>query len=123
MFSLLIALLAGLAIAAVIVITALTLKWLYNKISEKIKEKREHEKVVFVDTEEEIKNYFKEKVENSEAISMEDLEKMCEEKPYYTVIYDEETGDLREQEAYKPEEVEEKVEEAMKEKQGILVFN
>ena len=123
MIPLIISLLLGLAVAAIIIITLLSIKWLYNKISEKIKEKKEHEKVIFVDTEEIINDYVKEKVEKSEEISMEDLEKMCEEKPYYTAIYDEETGEIREQEAYKPDEVEEKAKKAMRDQQGIMVFD
>ena len=123
MFALLFGIIHALLVVVAIIIGALTLKWIIGYIKKKYKEKKEHEKIVFADTEEVINDYLKEKIKETEPISMEELEKMCEDKPYVAAYYDEETDELRDVEAFKPEDIDTKAKQYMEDSDGIIVVD
>ena len=123
MFALLFGIIHALLVVVAIIIGALSLKWIIGYIKKKYKEKKEHEKIVFADTEEVINDYLKEKIKETEPISMEELEKMCEDKPYVAAYYDEETDELRDVEAFKPEDIDTKAKQYMEGSDGIIVVD
>lgn len=116
------AVISGLAIAAVLVIGYLTVKKLKELIQER-KEKNEKSRVAFGETKKIIKENAKEIIENSSAMTMEDLEKVSEETPYFVVDYDPLTDEVSDYTTIKPEEgVDEKIDNMMNQSDGIIVF-
>ena len=126
MGTLLIAILAGIAIAAItlIVIAVLTIRWIKNKICEKMKEKKEHRDIAVVDMKTAtVQPDIKEQIDNSDEMSMDDLEKLCEDEPYFVAVYNEETDEVESLEGFKATHVDENVKKLFRDKQGIIVFD
>ncbi len=117
----LLGLLAVLAVVAVITILVLGIKWLVDFVKKKLKDREKH-KVAFADTREIVDDYIKNKAENSEEISMDDLERMCEETPYVAANIDNETGEITDYEGVKAEQIEAGLKQKLEEKEGMLIF-
>lgn len=117
--------LIGLAIAiaaiAIITLVVLGVMWLKDFIKKKMAEKENH-KVAFADTREIVDDYIKNKADNSDEISMDDLERMCNDTPYVAACIDNETGEISGYEAVKAEQVEAGLQNKLKEQEGMLVF-
>ena len=115
-------LLGLLAVVATIVVTAILIlggKWLVNWAKEKIKNRNKH-KVVFADTREVVDDYLKNKADNSDEISMEELERMCDESPYVGAVVDE-NGEISEYEGVKASEINENFSARMKQQKGMVI--
>lgn len=109
-------------LAAVTIIKILVMggKWLKGYIENKLKQKEKH-KVAFADTREVVDDYLKKQAEHSEEISMDDLERMCNETPFVSAYVDEE-GNVTDYEGIKADEVNENFKARMKQQEGMLVF-
>lgn len=111
------------AVVATIVIIAVTVicgKWLKEYVAKKLKNRKKH-KVVFADTKEVVDDYIKNKVADSEEVSMEDLERMCEEIPYVAAVVDE-YGEISEYEGFTSSEYNENFKTRMKQQKGMVVL-
>lgn len=113
--------LAVVALVAIIYIVVITAKWLKNIIVERVKARRNH-KVVFADTREAVDEYIKENVNNKDGISMSDLEKLCEETPYFVAEIDKDTDEISNFQSYKAGSVEEGLKKKIHAEGGIVVF-
>ncbi len=115
-------LLGLLAVVTTIVVTAIQIlggKWLINWAKEKIKNRNKH-KVVFADTREVVDDYLKNKADNSDEISMEELERMCDESPYVGAVVDE-NGEISEYEGFKASKINENFSARMKQQKGMVI--
>lgn len=116
----LIGLAAVLAVVAIVAIVLMCGKWLKGYIEKKLKQKEKH-KVAFADTREVVDDYLKNKAEESDEISMDDLERMCDETPFVSAYVDED-GNVTDYEGIKAEEVDANFKARMKQQEGMLVF-
>ena len=115
-------LLGLLTVVTTIVVTAIQIlggKWLINWAKEKIKNRNKH-KVVFADTREVVDDYLKNKADNSDEISMEELERMCDESPYVGAVVDE-NGEISEYEGFKASKINENFSARMKQQKGMVI--
>lgn len=111
-----------LAVVATILITVVAMvcgRWLKSYVKNKIKNREKH-KVAFADTREVVDDYIKEKVEAAEGISMDELEKMCEETPFVAAVIDED-GEISEYEGFKAEDYNENFRTRMKQQKGMII--
>jgi len=111
-----------LAVVATIVITVILMlggKWLVNWAKEKIKNRNKH-KAVFADTREVVDDYLKNKTDNSDEISMEELERMCDESPYVGAVVDE-NGEISEYEGFKASEINENFSVRVEQQKGMVI--
>ena len=113
-------LLMVLAVVAVITIAIMCVKWLKGYIENKLKQKQKH-KVAFADTREVVDDYLKNKAEQADEISMDDLERMCDETPFVSAYVDED-GNVTDYEGIKANEVDTIFKARMKQQEGMLVF-
>lgn len=116
----LIGLLAVVAVIAVIVVAVICGKWLKQYVAEKLKNRDKH-KVAFADTREVVDDYVKSKAANSEEISMDDLEKMCEETPYVAAVVDQD-GEISEYEGITSSECNKNFKARMKQQKGMVIL-
>lgn len=112
-------LLAIVGVITVAVVVVISGRWLINYVKNKLKNREKH-KVAFADVREIVDDYIRNKVNNSEEISMEDLEKMCEETPYVAAVIDEE-GEISEYEGFKSSKCSEKLKDTMKQEKGMII--
>ena len=113
-------LLMVLAVVAVITIAIMCVKWLKGYIENKLKQKQKH-KVAFADTREVVDDYLKNKAEQADEISMDDVERMCDETPFVSAYVDED-GNVTDYEGIKANEVDTIFKARMKQQEGMLVF-
>ena len=119
--SFLLGLLAVVAVVAVVALVVMGFLWLKDYIKKRLKEKENH-KVAFVDTREVVDEYIQNKAKYSEVISMDDLERMCEETPFVSASIDNKTGEISDYEGVKTEEVESNLKSKIESNDGILIF-
>lgn len=117
----LLGLLAALEAIAVVVVLAMSLKWLKKYVIEKLKNREKH-KVAFADTREIVDEYIAQKVDATDEISMDDLEKMCARTPYVAAIVDDETGEITDYEGIKAEETDANFKAKMKQQKGMVII-
>ena len=119
----LLAFLLGLVFVAatitIIAIVLLTIKWVKNYISDRMKSHDAH-KVVFAETREVVDEYLKNKSSQEEEISMDDLENLCDRVPFVSADIDEE-GNISDFEGIKPKEVDEQLKYRMKQQKGMII--
>ena len=96
-------------------------EWLKKHISERLKEKEKH-KVAFVSMKDAVDDIIRKKIEEAEEISMEELERMCEETPYVSCLVDSETGAISDYEGIKAEKEDAKLKAKMASERGVLIF-
>lgn len=113
-------LVAVLAVVAIVTVAIMCGKWLKEYIENRLKQKEKH-KVAFADTREVVDDYLKNKAEESDEISMDDLERMCDETPFVSAYVDE-AGNVTDYEGIKAEEVDANFKARMKQQEGMLVF-
>ncbi len=116
----LIGLLAVIGVISVIYVAYLTAKWIKEKISFRLKNRSKH-KIVFADTREVVDDFLKNKLDSTEEIPMDDLERMCEKTPYVMADYDEETHSITDFEGIKANEIESHITNLLKTNSGMLV--
>ncbi len=115
-------LLGLMAVVATIVIIAVAVMgglWLKDYIKKKLENRRKH-KVAFADTREVVDEYLKDKAEQSDEISMEELERMCSKTPYVAAVVDE-NGNIDEYEGFTAEETNANFSENVKQQKGMLI--
>ncbi len=115
-------LLGLMAVVATIVIIAVAVMgglWLKDYIKKKLENRRKH-KVAFADTREVVDEYLKNKAEQSDEISMEELERMCSKTPYVAAVVDE-NGNIDEYEGFTAAETNENFSENVKQQKGMLI--
>lgn len=95
-------------------------EWLTKHISERLKEKEKH-KVAFVSMKDAVDDIIRKKIEEAEEISMEELERMCEETPYVSCLVDSETGAISDYEGIKAEKEDAKLKAKMASERGVLI--
>ena len=98
----------------------LTLEWLVSYIKNRIA-KSKGKKVVFAEIRELIDDDVKEKINYSESISVTELEKLCDETPYVSAIYDEENDTVYDYEGFQKKSKDAQFEEKMKENDGMII--
>lgn len=113
-------LVAVIATIVTIVVAIISGKWLKEYVLKKLKNRKNH-KVAFADTKEVVDEYLKNKADESDEISMEDLEKMCEDTPFVAAVVDEE-GEIDEYEGFKAEEYNENFAARMKQQKGMVIL-
>ena len=113
---------AGLIVTAVITVIYLTAKKL-KELIQKRKEKNKKSKVAFGETRKIVKESAKEILANAPSMTMEDLEKTCQETPYFVVDYDTNTDEVSDFTTIRTENTDEKIESIMKQNDGIILFD
>lgn len=116
----LIGLVATIATIVIIKVLKITGKWLKEYIAGKLKNKEKH-KVAFADTREVVNEYIKNRVANSEVMSMEELEKICAATPYVSAMVDE-NGEIEEYEGINSNEINENCSARIKQQKGMIVL-
>ncbi len=109
-------------IAIVVTIAVLTLPKLKAYLKKR-KEKKERQKVVFGDTRKIINNNAEEILQKAPKMTMEELERICEETPYFVVDLDADTEEISDFTSIKTEETGKDLESFMQSKGGIVVFD
>lgn len=113
-------LLAATATIIVIKVAVMSGKWLMGYVIKKLKNYKNH-KVAFADTREVVDDYIKSRAYNSEEISMEELERMCEEKPYTAAVIDEQGDIIGEYEGFMADSCNENFKAHMKQQEGMII--
>lgn len=113
---------AGLMVTAVITIVYLTAKKL-KELIQKRKEKNRKSKVAFGETRKIVEESAREILANAPSMTMEDLEKTCEETPYFVVDYDPNTDEVSDYTTIKTDSTDEKIENIMSQNDGIILFD
>ena len=113
---------AGLIVAAVITIIYLTAKKL-KELIQKRKEKNRKAKVAFGETRKIVKENAQEILASAPSMTMDDLERTCEETPYFVVDYDPNTDEVSDYTTIKTEGTDEKIESIMNQNDGIILFD
>ena len=113
---------AGLIVAAVITIIYLTAKKL-KELIQKRKEKNRKAKVAFGETRKIVEENAQEILANAPSMTMDDLERTCEETPYFVVDYDPNTDEVSDYTTIKTEGTDEKIESIMNKNDGIILFD
>ena len=113
---------AGLIVAAVITIVHLTVKKL-KELIQKRKEKNRKSKVAFGETRKIVEENAREILAKAPLMTMEDLEKTCEETPYFLVDYDSNTDEVSDYTTIKTDSTDEKIESIMSQNDGIILFD
>lgn len=103
-------------------IIAFTIKWLVEYIQKRL-EKNKGKKVIFADIRDIIDDDMKKKIKKAKTMSMEDLERMCEETPYVSAVYDEEMDIVEGYEGFQAESVDTRFNQKMKENDGMIVVS
>lgn len=116
----LIGLVVIIAAIVVIVVAVICGKWLKEYVKKKLKNRKKH-KVAFADTKEVVDDYIKHKADNSEEISMDDLEKMCESTPFVAAVVDGD-GEISEYEGFSSSEYNENFKARMKQQKGMVIL-
>lgn len=109
-------------VAIIVTIAVLTLPKLKAYLKKR-KEKKARQKVAFGDTRKIINENAEEIMQKAPKMTMEELEKICEETPYFVVDVDEETEETSDFTSIKTEETGEDIENFMRSKGGIVVFD
>lgn len=117
----LIGLLVGLATFVVTFILNITALWLVEFVKKKLRTRKNH-KVAFADTREVVDDYIKNEVDGAKEISMEDLEKLCEESPYVAAVVDE-NGDIGEYEGFKTDKINENFSANIRKQHGMIIVD
>lgn len=113
-------LMAAILTATIIHVVEVCGKWLKEYVSKKLKNKENH-KVIFADTREVIGDYLKKETEAAKEVSMDELERMCEETPYVSAMVDE-NGKIGEYERIQYEEENENFRNRMKQQDGMVII-
>lgn len=113
---------SGLIVATVITIIYLTAKKL-KELIKKRKEKNRKSKVAFGKTRKIVEKNAREILANAPSMTMEDLEKTCEETPYFVVDYNPNTDEVSDYTAIKTESTDEKIESIINQNDGIILFD
>ena len=113
---------AGLIVVAVITIIYLTAKKL-KELIQKRKEKNRKAKVAFGETRKIVEKKAQEILANAPSMTMDDLERTCEETPYFVVDYDPNTDEVSDYTTIKTEGIDEKIESIMNQNDGIILFD
>ncbi len=114
----------GVAAGVVLIVTiaVLTLPKLKAYLKKR-KEKKERQKVTFGDTRKIINNYAEEILQKAPKMTMEELERICEETPYFVVDVDDDTEEISDFTSIKTEETGKDLESFMQNNGGIVVFD
>ncbi len=114
----------GIAVGVAIVVTiaVLTLPKLKSYLKSR-KEKKERQKVAFGDTRKIINNNAEEILQKAPKMTREELERICEETPYFVVDVDTDTEETSDFISIKTEETGKDLEIFMQRNGGIVVFD
>lgn len=112
----------GLIVATVITIGYLTAQKLKKLIQERM-ERNKKAKVAFGKTRKIVEENAREILENAPSVTMDDLEKMCEETPYFVVDYDPTTDEVSDYTTIKTESTDEKIDRITSQSDGIILFD
>ena len=115
-------LISGLIAAAVITIMYLTTQKL-RELIQKRKEKNKKSKVAFGKTRKIVEKNAREILANAPSMTMADLEKTCQETPYFIVDYDPYTDEVSDYTTIETEGADEKIESIMRQNDGIVLFD
>lgn len=110
------------AVAVVVYIAVLTLPKLKSYLKSR-KEKKERQKVAFGDTRKIINNNAEEILQKAPKMTREELERICEETPYFVVDVDTDTEETSDFTSIKTEETGKDLENFMQRNGGIVVFD
>ena len=113
-------LLTVLIVMVITIVAVLLLSWIKERIKARLDEKETH-KVIFADTEEIIDDEMKQKIADSDEISMEDLEALCDKAPFVMATYDSETGKIFDYAGIKPDSVQPAVTDILHNNGGWVV--
>lgn len=113
---------AGLIVAAVITIVYFTVKKLKELIHKRL-EKNRKAKVAFGETRKIVEEHAKEILDSAPSMTMDDLERTCEETPYFVVDYDPSTDEVSDYTTIKTESTDAKIENIMDQNDGIILFD
>lgn len=113
---------AAASVALIATIAVLTLPKLKEYLKKR-KEKKARQKVAFGDTRKIINNNAEEILRKAPKMTMEELERICDETPYFAVDIDMDTEETTDFTSIKTEETDKDFEEFMRDKGGIVVFD
>ena len=86
-------------------------------------ERKEKSKVAFGKTRKILDEHAKDILASAPSMTMEKLERVCEDTPYFVVDYDPDTDEISDYTTVKVEDTDKKIEDLMSDKQGIILFN
>jgi len=109
-------------VAIIVTIAVLTLPKLKSYLKSR-KEKKQRQKVAFGDTRKIINNNAEEILQKAPKMTMEELERICEETPYFVVDVDTDTEETSDFTSIKTEETGKDLESFMQRNGGIVVFD
>lgn len=113
---------AGVIVATVIYITYLTIKKLKQLLRERLERNRKS-KVAFGKTRKILDEHAKDILASAPSITMEELEKVCEDTPYFIVDYDSNTDEISDYTTIRADGIDEKIEDLMSDNEGIILFD
>lgn len=112
----------GLFVATVITIAYLTAGKLKDLIQKRM-ERNKKAKVAFGKTRKIVNENVREILENAPSVTMDDLERICEETPYFVVDYNPDTDEVSSYTTIKTEGTDEKIERITSQNSGIILFD
>lgn len=113
-------LLTVLAALVIIVLVVMTVIWIKEQIKKRIAEKNAH-KVIFAETSQIIDEEMKQRIIESDEVSMDDLESMCDRSPFVMATYDSESGKIFDYTGIQPENVQPALREILHNNGGWVV--
>lgn len=116
------ALAVGAVAVAVIVLVCLTVKKLKELIKARL-ERHRKSKVAFGSTRKIVNERAKEILAQAPSMTMEELEKVADDSPYFILDYDPETDEESDFTTIQAEDAEAKIEELFNENDGIVLFD
>lgn len=119
--SILAGLVAGALIVAVIYIAYLSVKKLKELIIKR-KEKNAKQQVAFGKTSRILEENAREIINSAPSMTMDELENVCDENPYFVVNYDPATDEVIDYQTIKTDGTDKKVNDIVKDK-GIILFD
>jgi len=119
-YSILVGLILGTLTIAVVYIAFITVKKLKELILAR-KAKNQKQKVAFGKTSKILEENAKDIIAEAPSMTMEELEQVCDENPYFVVNYDPETDEVIDYQTIKTDGADAKVDEIVKDK-GIVLF-
>lgn len=120
--SFLIGLAVAIAAMTTITVAVLTAVFVRKKVKERLAANNQH-KVVFADMRETVDSYIREHADQHMEFSMDQLEAMCQNAPYVIADCDVRTGKIMNFTGIKTGCVDSKLERAVKERGGVVVFD
>lgn len=116
----LLSILLSLSTVTAIILAYLSYKFVVGEIKKRLDINRKHNPI-FVKLHDVLRSKLEEKIANENVMSMSELEAFCESHPYFIADYDPDNETISDVEAFKPNQVEDKLENMLSQHGGIIM--